>query len=395
MRIATGGEGWGLSEEEWLLKQNVRELVESEITPYFKDCYEEKTSDPFYRQAMKKLGDAGFLRVGVPESLGGLGMGLNSVLIVTEEVTRGNGAIGIHAMENMLCGTQLAIFAPQAWEDYGEKLMSGDAIYAGALTAPEGNGNMPAWPKNFGRLEGDEWVLNGEKAFSSGGTFADFFACKAMCDGELHMFIVPADTPGLTVHHNPQIGCSPTYASTSYKNCRIPKGYGGPMIWDVQNMDENLLGFGRKEFGVGTAALALGTMSAAYDETYEYVSKRETFGKKVLELGAIQAKLVDMKIKIESARSLMYTAGHMCMTNHKDAGAFANMAKIYCCETASWVTAQCIPMFGCLGGNPDTGIARHHLDALCFSIGVGTTDMLIPTVAASLGFPKSDNMLMF
>ena len=115
MRIATGGEGWGLSEEEWLLKQNVRELVESEITPYFKDCYEEKTSDPFYRQAMKKLGDAGFLRVGVPESLGGLGMGLNSVLIVTEEVTRGNGAIGIHAMENMLCGTQLAIFCPQAW----------------------------------------------------------------------------------------------------------------------------------------------------------------------------------------------------------------------------------------------------------------------------------------
>lgn len=395
MKIATGGEGWGFTEEQWLLRQNVRELVEKEIAPHFKDCYTEETADPFYRKAMKLLGDAGFLRVGVPERLGGLGMGLTSCLIVTEEVARGNGALAIHAMENQLLGAQFAIFTPKAWEDWGEKLMSGEAIYAGAMTAPEGNSNFPGWPKNFGRLEGDEWVLNGEKAFSSGGTFADVIVAKAMCEGELHFFVVPVGTPGLTVHHNPEFGNSPTSASTTYKNVRIPKGYGGPMTVSVDLLSEDLLGFGRKEFGLGCAALAVGAMTAAYDETVAYMSQRESCGKKVLEYGAIQAKLVDMKTKMEAARSLMYTAAHMCEAMHKDSPAFANMAKISCCETANWLTEQCVPMFGCMGVHPDTGIMRHHLDAIGVSIGVGTSDILIPSIASSLGFPTSDDLCRF
>ena len=87
--------------------------------------------------------------------------------------------------------------------DYGENWMSGDAIYAGALTAPEGNGNMPAWPKNFDDSKAMSGCSTVKKLLSSGGTFADFFACKAMCDGELHMFIVipPAhrDLPFTTI----------------------------------------------------------------------------------------------------------------------------------------------------------------------------------------------------
>lgn len=392
MKIATAGEGWGLNDELWLLKQNVRKFVEAEITPRFRECYDEESAEKFYREAMRKMGEQGFLSVGVPERLGGMGLGILGTLIVTEEVTRGNGALGIHAMENQILGCMISAYSPQAWAEWGEKLMSGEAIYAGATTAPEGNSNMPAWPMDFARLDGDEWVLNGEKAFSSGGTFADIIEVMCFAGGEMCNFVVPVGTPGMIIHSNPELGNSPTYASITFKDCRIPKNYGGPVEYTMETNDEELVGFGRKEFALGCAALALGAMGAAYDETVEYLSNKVSLGKKIVEYGAIQAKFVDMKMKMEAARSLLYTAAHMSACMHKDAGAWCNMAKIFCCETANEITCKCIPMFGCLGVNPDTGIARHHLDAIGFSIGVGTTDDLIPGTAESLGFPPSDDL---
>jgi len=123
--MATGGEGWGLSEEEWMLKCAVRELVEAEISPRFRECDTEENAEKFYRESMKKLGEAGFLRAWVPEEFGGYGQRLTAALIVTEEVSRGNGALGMHVFLNPFLGTTIARINPVAWAGIGEKVLDG------------------------------------------------------------------------------------------------------------------------------------------------------------------------------------------------------------------------------------------------------------------------------
>lgn len=398
MVIKTGGEGWYLTEEEWLLKQNLREFVEKEISPRFKENYTEETADKMYKEVMKKLGDEGYLRAAVSEKLGGLGMRLTTLLIITEEVARGNGALAIHAMENQLLGSTMGVACPKAWEEYGEGILNGDYIYGSSITQPEGNGNMAAW-RPIGKRVNGEWILNGEKAFGSGLTFADVFTITGLGqleDGSVKMckwtFKASDNTPGLTIHHNPELGCSPTYASVTMKDVHVKEGFGGFSPAPNSPEDAQAGAIGYKAFAICCGALALGTMSAAWDKTVEFLKNRESFGKKVIQYGAIQAKLVDMKTKMEAARSLLYTAAHMTEVMHKDAPAWADMAKIFCCDTARWVTDECIQMHGCVGINPDSGIARHHLDAICFGIGVGTSDLHVPCAADGLGFPNSDDL---
>lgn len=391
--ITTGGEGWGLSEEEWLLKKAVRELVEKEISPRFMENYTEETADKFYKEAMKKLGEAGFLRVWVPEELGGFGQRLTAMLLVTEEVSRGNGALGIHALENPLMGIRLSKAAPEEWAKIGDKVLDGEFILAAASCSPEGQSNY-AEQADLGHLEGDEWVLNGEKAFSSGGTFADALWVRGLVDGEQYAWLLYPDTPGLTIHHNPEIGNSPAYASLTLNNVRIPKSFGAP-TGGVINRVHQPGPAASKSFDVGVAAMALGAAGAAYDKTVEYLTKRTSFFKPIASYGGIQYKLVDMKTKLEAGHALMFTAARMIENNHKDSHAYADMAKTYCCDISRWITSECIQLHGCVGINPDSGIARHHLDAIGYSIGVGTSEIHNNSAAVYLGLPASDNPIVY
>lgn len=142
MAIATGGEGWYLTDEEWVLKQNIHELVEKEIAPRFKENFTEETADPYYREVMKLVGEQGFLRLSVDPKLGGYGMRFTASLLAVEEMTRGCGALGIHVLENPLLGAQMAVAALKAWDEVGEGILDGSVIFASSMTSLEGNGIM-------------------------------------------------------------------------------------------------------------------------------------------------------------------------------------------------------------------------------------------------------------
>jgi len=391
--MATGGEGWGLSEEEWMLKCAVRELVEAEISPRFRECDTEENAEKFYRESMKKLGEAGFLRAWVPEEFGGYGQRLTAALIVTEEVSRGNGALGMHVFLNPFLGTTIARINPVAWAGIGEKVLDGEMLLSGAGCAPEGQANF-AEQADIARIEGDFWVLNGEKSFSSGGTIADLILVRGLCDGTQYAWPLKPGTPGLTIVSNPELGASPAYATLQLRDVRIPKTIGGATgaCFDRQHPPAPPAG---RAFDMGVVAMAIGAAGAAYDETVEYLTNRTSFFKPIASLGIVQYKLVEMKMKLEAARSLMYTAARMVECNHRDACAFVDMAKTYCCDVARHITDDCIPMWGCVGYNPESGISRHHLDAIGYGIGLGTSEQHINSAAYHLGLPKSDNPLVF
>ncbi len=393
--LTYNGEGYWFTEEEWLLKQNVRELVEKEIAPRFKENKTEDTADPFYKEALQKLGEAGFLRVWVPESLGGFGMGSVALGIVAEEVARGNGAIAIHALENPLLGARMASATPEAWAKHGEDILDGKFIFASSMCSPEGQVNYPeqADIADFDE-ETQEWVLNGEKAFCSGGTFCDFLTIVGLYKGNRYRFAVYPNTPGLTIHHNPEIGCSPASASLTMKNVRVPKNMGGPTgdVIDRVAQPESPMSC---LFHTCVAAMAIGSAGAALDKTIEYLKHRTSNFKPIASLGQIQYKLVDMKSKLEAARCLTYTTLHMIDTNYKDACLYSHLAKSFTCDTARWITSECVQMHGNVGANPDSGISQHMLDAVVYAIGTGTSDMHINAAAKAMGLPESDNKLSF
>lgn len=391
--ITHNGEGYYLTEEQWLLKQNVRELVEKEIAPRFKENYEEETADKFYHESIKKLGEAGFLRVWPPEALGGMNMGCVSLGIVVEEVARGNGAIAIHALENPLLGISGAMFDPEGYQ----RILDGELIAAFSMCSPEGQANYPeqADIATFDE-ETQEWVLNGEKAFCSGGTFCDWLTIAGLYKGETYSWVIgnPKDHPGVIIHHNPEIGASPTSASITMKNVRLPKSAGTPMntVKDRKALPKNP---SSNLFACCVAAMALGSASAAFDKTVEYLTNRTSNFKPIASLGQIHGKLAEMRARLEAARCLTYTALHMIDTNYKDAVLYTHLAKFYTCDMARWLTGECVQLWGNVGANPDSGISQHMMDAVVFSIGTGTSELHVNGAALAMNLPKSDNPLCF
>ena len=378
--------GFGLTEEEVLLRDGMRKYCQENIEPRFMEGMSPDTLWNFEHEFLAKLGDLDYLRVSVAEEMGGLGQRLMTRLITTEEAARVDGALGIHVLEQATFGEFMAMAVPAAWEKYGEEVLSGRKVLSAAFNAPEGQVNFTE-QKDLGVLDGDEWVLNGEKCFSSGATFADVILVLGLCGGDAHVWVVePGNTPGMVLTAEPEIGNAPEYGTLSFTDVRIPKEYGGIALGMVQNR-KTMVPLEFKSFSLGCAALAMGTMSAAYEKTVAYLMQRTTDFQPILSLGSIQYKMAMMKGKMEAARSLLRTACELYELRDPEAPLFIDLAKQVVCDTARYITDECVQMHGCVGINPKSGIARHHTDAMGFSIGVCTSDMHLSAVATEMGFP--------
>lgn len=395
MAFLTGGEGWGLSEEEWMLKQNVRELVESQIAPRFKEGLKEETAVPYFRDCARILGEEGYLCASIPEELGGLGMSITAQILVIEECCRTGGMAGIHAMIQPYIINNSSMAARGFLAEVGEDAVKGKVILSGCGCAPEGFCNMNAWPQMATRTDGG-WLINGEKAFSSGGTYGDYIGFGVIGEEKrMYYLVVKSDAEGLTIHHNPEVGNGLESASFTLKDVFVPDGWGGPQL-APRNEEEAWLAVKFVVFPyLACAAGSLGCMSASFDKAAEYAANRDTCGftKKVLDIGAIQRKLIDDKIKIENTRAMLYTASQMLDMRHRDAVLYASLVKIYANRVAMEVTTNTFELFGCLAVNPESGVMQHHLDSIGYYMGFDPPDMHYFKIAEALGWPKPDGAL--
>lgn len=380
----TSGEGYGYTEEEFMLKQNLHEFCQAEIEPRWQEAYNRETQNEFYHELLKKLGDMDILRLYVPQEAGGLGMRMTAMMIAIEEVSRVCGGLGIHVMEQQMYAMSARTFVPAAFERWGEGIMSGEILLAGSSCSPEGQANYTEIA-NIGTFdeETDEWVLNGAKAYSSGGAICDLLRIMGMVDGTVyHWYMVPSETEGLKRGTFDELGCSPS-ASWSMTNVRLPKDMGGRMPIVVNH---KMAAGGYDAFGMSVAAMSLGCMEAAYDETVEYLTNRTYDFKPVINISAIQYKLARMKTIIEASRSFFIKATDLCEAGHKDAVPYSHMVKAYVCDNAREICEECIQMFGAVGYDNNTGVSRHLWDAIGFGIGCGTSDLQYRQAAYDLGF---------
>ncbi|GFY50122.1 short-chain specific acyl-CoA dehydrogenase, mitochondrial [Trichonephila inaurata madagascariensis] len=349
---------FNLSETHKMLQKTCREFAEKELQPIAGKIDREHL---YPKEQIKKLGELGLLAVTLPENEGGAGLDYLAYAIAMEEISRGCASCGvIMSVNNSLYLGGLQKFANASLkEKYLKSFVNGDRIGCFALSEP-GNGSDAGAASTTARLEGDSWVLNGTKAWITNGYEAEaalVFATtdKAKKHKGISCFLVPKPTKGLTLGKKEEklgIKGSST-CNLIFEECRIPKDNVVGQLGDGFKIAMSVLDAGR----IGIAGQALGIGQAAIDCAIHYAAQRQAFGATILGLQAIQMKLADMELRLESAPAS---------------------------EAATFCAHQAIQILGGMGYVADMPAERHYRDARITEIYEGTSEIQKLVIANNL-----------
>jgi acyl-CoA dehydrogenase len=296
--------------------------------------------------------------------------------MAVEEIAKASAACALILMVQELGTLPIQLFGTDEQKDkWLTPCASGEWSPAFALSEPEA-GSDPAAMRTNAVRDGDEWVINGTKNWITNATIADFYVVFAKTDRETNRstaFIVESDRPGFSVgklEHKLGIKGSPT---------------GSPVFEDVRVPDENRLGAEGKGLSValatlertrlGAGAQAVGIAQGAIDYARAYAKERIAFGKPIIELPALQAKLADMQTKTAAARELLYKACAMADRNDPQLGMYSSMAKLFCSDTAMEVTVEAVQVLGGYGYVTEYPVERYMRDAKITQIYEGTNEI--------------------
>ena len=363
------------TEEHKMLRDMVREFARNEVKPLAQELDE---SGGFPHESVAKMAELGLMGIPWEEKYGGTGMDTLALVIAIEELGKVCPSTGATMMAHTSLGTApIAAFGTdEQKEKYLPGLASGEKIGAFGLTEPNA-GSDAGNTQTRAVLEGDEYIVNGEKAFCTNAGVASvmIFTAVMVEEGEekgISAFVIDADTEGMSV--NPpekKMGwCGSDTRSVFFKDMRIPKSavLGNPSKGFKQFL-KTLTG-GRITIG----ALGLGTAQGGYLKALEYSQEREAFGKPINAFQGISFKLSDMATQIEAARHLVYYAAWK-----KDQGLpvirEAAMAKLFSSETAMKVTTEAIQVLGGYGYIKEYDVERFFRDAKILEIGEGTSEV--------------------
>lgn len=378
-----------LSEELTILQQTAREFALKELAP---GAIERDQSCEYPKDLMKKLGELGFLGVMVPEKYDGAGMSVLAYSIVMEEIARWDASIALNmAAQNSLCLGHLMVAANEEQKQkYVVPLAKGEKFGAWGLTEP-GSGSDAASMLTTGRLDGDQWVLNGSKMFITQGNVADIvviMAATGQGNGKrpVSAFIVEARRDGITtpgfstkkILNKMGMHASDT-AEIALEDVRVPRdcllGKEGEGFTDTLKV----LTSGR----IGIGALSVGIARGALEDSIQYAQQREQFGKPIAQFQQIQWLLADMATQMEAARLLVRRAAIM-----KDKGEAATRqaaeAKLFASEVATRASLNAIQIFGGYGYTSEFHVERYLRDAKLLEIGEGTSQIQRIVIAKNL-----------
>ncbi|XP_078410119.1 short-chain specific acyl-CoA dehydrogenase, mitochondrial isoform X3 [Cetorhinus maximus] len=289
------------------------------------------------------------------------------------------------AEQSLYLGPILKFGSEEQKHKWTTPFTDGNKIGCFGLTEP-GNGSDAGAASTTARLDGDHWILNGTKAWITNGWDASAAVVFATTDKSLKhkgisAFLVPMPTPGLSLGKKEDklgIRASST-TNLIFEDCRLPKdnilgepGFGFKIA--MQTLDS-----GR----IGIASQALGIAQAALDCAVDYAEKRMAFGSPISKLQAIQFKLADMGLALESARLLTWRAA-MLKDNGKSYTKEAAMAKLAASEAATSIAHKAMQILGGMGYVTDMAAERHYRDARITEIYEGTSEIQRLVIASQL-----------
>ena len=373
-----------LTEEQKLLKQTIRDFAEAQIAP---GAAARDEAARFPTELIPKMAELGLFGIMIPQEYGGAGLDTLSAAIIGEELARVDAAIAlIVASHNSLCAAHILNFGSEMQKQkYLPSLARGEKLGAWALTEP-GSGSDAAALKTRATLEGEHWVLSGEKQFITQGSTAGVYVIMTSTEPSqgkrgISAFIAESGTAGLRVgkiENKLGVRASDTVA-VQIEDARVPKAnLLGQLNGSFDDVLKVLQG-GR----VGIGAMAVGIAQGAFEESIKYARMRKQFGKPIAEFEAIQWMLADMATEIDAARLLVYRAAQL-----KDRGmpfvTAASEAKLYAAETAMRSTTKAIQIHGGYGYIKDYPVERYFRDAKICEIGEGTSEIQRMIIAKEL-----------
>lgn len=375
-----------LQQEHDIYREALRQFLEKEAVPYI-DEWEENKEIP--RSFWKKLGENGFLCPQVEEKYGGLETDFGFAVVASEEFDRVNvGLVGIGLHNDITMPYIESYGTEEQKERWLPGAVTGDLISAIAMTEPN-TGSDLANIQTTAILDGDEYVLNGEKTFITNGHIADLIVVVAKTDPQaepahrgISLLVVEADTPGFTKGKKlRKVGqhASDT-AELIFQDARVPK--------------ENLLGEEGKGFYYLMEKLqqerlmvviqSLASAELMFEETMDYVKERTAFGQRIADFQNTQFKLAEMKTEIEIGRTFVdkLIVDHM---DEKDIVTEVSMAKWWITDLAKKISTECMQLHGGFGYMEEYEIARRFRDVAVSSIYAGTNEIMKTIIARNLG----------
>jgi alkylation response protein AidB-like acyl-CoA dehydrogenase len=391
-----------LSQEHEDFRKVVRDFAEKEVAPHIAGWDRE---EHFPTDLVPKMGELGLFGLVVPEEFGGSadhGQGdFTSLCVAIEELGRVDQSIGITLSAGVGLGINpiLTYGNDEQKQRFLPDLVAGRALAGFGLTEPEAGSDAGA-TKTKAMRDGDEWVINGAKAFitNSGTDITSVVTVTARTgtnpDGsaQLSAIMVPNGTPGFTVepaYHKLGWHVSDTHGLT-FEDCRVPV--------------TNLLGSegeGYRQFlktlddgRIAISALAVGLAQACLEAATDYSRTRMAFGKPIAINQGVSFQVADLAVMVEAARLLTYKAAwlkdelHEGRRSVKEVKHAAAIAKLYSTEAAVTATRIATQVFGGNGFMEEYPVARFYRDAKILEIGEGTSEVQRMVIARGLGLPQ-------
>ncbi|GIO23209.1 acyl-CoA dehydrogenase family protein [Oceanobacillus sp. J11TS1] len=375
-----------LTKEQKMIQQMVSDFAEKTIRPR---AIEIDVNAAFPEDIFQEMGKLGLLGIPFPENYGGSAGDTISYAIAVEEIGRCCGSTGLsYAAAVSLGASPIYYFGTEEQKQtFLKPIAEGRSLGAFGLTEPNA-GSDSGGTRTTAKLDGDDYIIQGEKCFITNASFADFIIVTAVTKRDannknrISAIIIPTDAEGVTIRSNYEkmgVRGSDT-AEVILDNVRVPK--------------ENLLGTkhqGHQQFlktldggRISIAALAVGIAQAALDRSLQYAKDRKQFGKSISSFQAIQFKLADMAMEIELARNMVYKAAWLKDQN-RNYSKEAAYAKLYATEMAFRAANQAIQIHGGYGYMREYEVERLLRDAKLLEIGEGTSEIQRVVIARLLG----------
>jgi alkylation response protein AidB-like acyl-CoA dehydrogenase len=373
------------TEENDFWRKKARQVAEDVIRPLAAK-YDALQEYPW--EIKEALAQAGLFKVWIPKEYGGEGAGALNLCMVVEELSKACGGMGVAFAVNALGSFPILLGGTEEQKRrWLPEIASGRKLAAFCLSekfagSDAGSLRMPA------REDGDHYVLNGEKKWTTNGGAADINTVFCVTDPasrskRISAFVVEKGTPGFSigkVEDKLGIRCAPV-VETVFNEVRVPKAnlLGGTPGHGFKHAMQTL-----DNARPGVAAQAVGLAQGALDYAVFYASRRKQFGQSISAFQMIQKLLADMSTRTEAARQIVYAAARAIDSGDPHTNKLAAQAKLFATDTAMWVTTQAVQVFGGYGYMKDYPIEKYMRDAKITQIYEGTNQVQSLVVARNL-----------
>ena len=374
-----------LSPEHQELQEMYRKFAEERVRPL---AHEMDENEKFDMGLLKEMQECGFFGIPFEEKYGGAGSDVLSYVLCMEEMSKVDASTGITlSVHTSLCASSINEFATEEQkEKWLRPLVDGSKIGCFGLTEP-GAGSDVAAGRTTAVKDGDEYIINGEKIFTTNSGFADTFLVFAVTDKSvpaakgMSAFLVDRNTPVITVNPDiPRMGIrAASNAAVVYEDVRVPAcdllgGEGKSFKIAMKALDG-----GR----IGIAAQCVGIAQGAINEAIKYDKERVQFGKTIASFQNTQFKLAEMQTKVDAARLMTYRAA-VTKDQGKPYNVYAAMAKLLASDVANEVTRGCVQLLGGYGYAREYTVERFMRDAKITEIYEGTSEVMKMVISGSL-----------